>query len=87
MAVDGSPSSLMALDYLGMMVDKVLGECRVTLFHVAAYVPAILSREATVSPAAEAMFRQLSGRARQGGSHVLEVSMQRLSGQGFRRTI
>ncbi len=83
LAVDGSPASLAAADYLGLMEAAVLDDLWVTLFHVMEPVPPGLRQDAALDPAAFNRLRALERRLERRGQEVLEQARERLLAQGL----
>ena len=82
-AVDGSPSSRQALDYVALLAGDLLADLSVTLFYVLDYVPQPLARESMRDPQLLKLAQQLAQRSQKRGQEVLEQSRERLVQQGM----
>ncbi|MBI4797344.1 MAG: universal stress protein [Desulfarculus sp.] len=82
-AVDGSPSTQRAVDYVGLMEGARIAELYVTLFHVMPGVPDFLRREAQADPQAYRRLRSLEDRNHQEAHRVLLKARERLLGHGL----
>jgi nucleotide-binding universal stress UspA family protein len=82
-AVDGSPSSLRAVDYVGLMEGDRIAELKVTLFTVMPGIPEFLRHEAQADPQAYKRLRTLEDRNHQEAQAVLAKARTRLLGHGL----
>ncbi|MBI5523309.1 MAG: universal stress protein [Desulfarculus sp.] len=82
-AVDASPSTQRAVDYVGLMEGARIAELNVTLFHVMPGVPDFLRREAQADPQAYRRLRALEDRNHQEAHRVLLKARERLLGHGL----
>lgn len=82
-AVDGSPASDRAVDYVGLMEGAMIRELRVTLFHVMNPVPPFLRRDSQSDTAAFKRLQALETKNRQGAQKVLDHCAGRLQRHGL----
>lgn len=78
LALDGTPSSQKALDYLGFLAGSLVPGLAVTLLHVLPPLPEFLRHEAQADPGAYQRLKSLEQKARQGAQKLLENARQRL---------
>ena len=82
-AVDGSPASNRALDYLGLMEGARIRELSVTLLYVMNPIPPYLRREGQAAPEAFKRLRALENKNRQAARQVLEGARERMLDHGM----
>lgn len=82
-AVDASPSTERAVDYVGLMEGDRIAELYVTLLHVMPGVPDFLRREAQADPQAFRRLRSLEDRNHQEAQRVLLKARERLLRHGL----
>ena len=82
-AVDGSPASDRAVDYVGLMEDAMIKELRVVLFYVMNAIPPFLRREGQSNPEAFRRLTELERRNRKAAQQVLDRARERLLGHGL----
>lgn len=83
-AVDGSPSALHAVDYVGLMEGALIRELRVTLVNVMHGIPPQLSQEGGSRPEAYRRLRELQERNLAQAREVLDQARDRLLRHGLR---
>ena len=82
-ALDGSPSSDHAVDYVGLMEGAIIKDLWVTLFFVMKPVPPFLRREGRSDPALFRQLQTLEAKNRAEARRVLDRQVQRLEGHGL----
>lgn len=82
-AVDGSPSTERAVEYVGLMEGDRITELGVTLLHVMPGVPDFLRREAQADPQAYRRLRDMEDRNHQEAHRVLLKARERLMRHGL----
>ncbi len=82
-AVDGSPASNHALDYVGLLAKDMVVDLKATLLYVMNRVPPILADEGKRDPDAFRRLQQVQTKYRQAAREVLDKAAERLVRQGM----
>lgn len=77
-AVDDSPASMLALDYVAMMEAAVIVDLSVTLLHLAHTIPQALRQEMELRPESFQRLQEMEARHREQGQRILDRARQRL---------
>ncbi len=82
-AVDGSPASDRAVDYVGLMEGAMVRDLKVVLFHAMNPVPSFMRREGQSDTATYRRVGELERKNRKAAHDVLEQARQRLTDHGL----